>query len=166
SSFGITLSGGEPLMQPAAAFALLEEFGGREGDTCIETCGFCSPEIFGELRRRCRFVYMDLKLADDEEHKKYTGRSNRPIIENLAQLRGSGADYMLRVPLVPGITDTDENLRGLSRLAGSSPVELLEYNTLAGAKYEGVGRKYSLGKGRSRSAEEAAAFFEEPVIRR
>ena len=68
--------------------------------------------------------------------------------------------------LVPGITDTDENLRGLSRLAGSSPVELLEYNPLAGAKYEGVGRKYSLGKGRSRSAEEAAAVFEEPVIRR
>ena len=165
-SFGITLSGGEPLLQPAFALGLLREFGGRDGDTCIETCGYAPPEIFDRVTDSCRFVYMDLKLADPDMHRRYTGRDNALILANLRSLQQRGRGYVLRIPLIPGITDTGANLAGLSRIAGSSPVELLEYNTLAGAKYAGTGRTYALGTEKGLSPEKAAELFRNPVMRR
>ena len=93
---------------------------------------------------RVEFVMMDIKLADPAMHREYCGVDNRIILENFGRLRASGKEYVIRVPLIPDITDTHENLSAIAALVGDSPVELLPYNTFAGAKYEGVGRVYTL----------------------
>ena len=85
---------------------------------------------------------MDLKLADREQHKKYTGVYNDVILKNLQYLQQSGREHI--IPLIPKITDTKQNLLAAAELAGDSQVELLRYNRAAGAKYETVGEKYTL----------------------
>ena len=86
---------------------------------------------------------MDLKIMDEETHKKYTGVSNREILENARWLKGSGIPFVFRTPLIPGITDTEENLAAIADFAEDARVELLPYNTLAAAKYASVHRTYS-----------------------
>ena len=111
--------------------------------TAIETSGYAKSEDFQKVVNLCDFVYMNIKLADSEEHKKYTGVYNDKILANLEILKSSGKDFLLRTPLIPGITDTDENLAAIARLADGAPVELLPYNNLAPAKYPSVGREYT-----------------------
>ena len=130
---GVTFSGGEPLLQWEF---LLEVLKLLEGIPCaIETSGYASEEVFRKLISRRSLVYMDLKLADDELHRKYTGVSNGPILRNLEVLRASGIPCVIRTPLIPGITDTPENLAAIENLVGDLPWEKLPYNSMAGAKY-------------------------------
>lgn len=138
---GVTLSGGEPLMQPEFALELIAEL--KPLHIAIETSGYADPEVFRAVISECDLVMMDLKLADRDEHKKYTGVYNDKILKNLEILKSSGKRFILRTPLIPGITDTDGNLAGIARLAGGAEVELLPYNNLAPAKYPSVGRKYT-----------------------
>lgn len=140
SGGGVTLSGGEPLFQPEFTRELLN---GLAVHKAIETCGFAAPQLFREIIPLCDYVMMDVKLADPAAHRHYTGQDNAPILRNLRFLQACGVPYLLRVPLIPGITDTAENLAGISELAGDSPVELLPYNKMAGAKYPWVGKKFT-----------------------
>jgi pyruvate formate lyase activating enzyme len=87
-------------------------------------------------------IYMDLKLADPERHKEYTGVDNASILRNLEYLRGKNA--VIRTPLIPGITDTEENLAAIKKLVGYLPHELLPYNEMADAKYGMLGMEYPL----------------------
>lgn len=144
SGGGVTISGGEPSMQTEFAAELLEILGRHGIHRAIETCGFTSKENFKLLLERLDYIMMDIKLADPEQHKKWCGVDNKPILENFELLRASGKPYLIRVPLIPDITDTDENLKAISEIVGDSNVELLGYNSFAGAKYEGVGRVYTL----------------------
>lgn len=141
SGGGVTLSGGEVLMQPDFAVELIEAL--KPLHILIETCGYAKPEDFRRVASLCDTVYIDVKLADREQHKKYTGVYNDLILENLEWLKKSGIDFKIRTPLIPDITDTDENLAGIAEIAGGAPVELLPYNRLAGAKYSGVGKKFT-----------------------
>ena len=140
---GITLSGGEPLLQWEFSLALLEAQEGKVHRT-IETSGYGSREVFDRVIGQCDFVYMDLKLADPQLHRLHTGVDNGRILENARALQESGKAHCFRTPLIPGITDTRENLEALAAIAGSSPVELLPYNKLAPAKYPSVGRVFPL----------------------
>ena len=92
-------------------------------------------------------MLFDVKMADPLMHKKYTGADNRQILGNLDILRRSGKDFVVRVPLIPGVNDTRENMEATSRLIagaeGLKRVELLRYHKTAGAKYPMVGLKYS-----------------------
>ena len=140
---GVTLSGGEPLLQPQFAMALadcLQEHGIR---TALQTSGFAGGDTFAAVLAHIDFVLFDLKLADDGEHRRYTGVCNAPIHRNLAYLKQSGKPHVIRIPLIPGITDTEENLSSLAALAGESPVELMPYNPYAGAKYPNVGKGFT-----------------------
>ena len=142
SGGGVTFSGGEPLMQ---ADFLLEMLGilQREGiHTAVETSGYAPRDVFSAVARSASMVYMDLKLADPAAHRRFTGVDNRLILENAAYLRACGTAHCFRTPLIPRITDTEENLAALAAVAGSSPWEKLPYNTLAGAKYPMLGRVY------------------------
>ncbi|MBO5883905.1 MAG: glycyl-radical enzyme activating protein [Clostridia bacterium] len=139
---GITLSGGEPLLQAEFAYELLSLLEGRV-HRCIETSGYADKETFRKVIEKCDFVIMDIKLFDSDEHKKYTGVGNEKILENARFLKGTNKPHMFRVPLIPGITDTDENLRAIAEFVGEDRVELMSYNKLAPAKYESVGRKYT-----------------------
>ena len=126
------------LSPPSLAFLII-----KPGIIIKNRTPFSDAEVFRKVISECDFVMMDLKLADREEHKKFTGVYNDKILANLEILKSSGKEFLLRTPLIPGITDTDENLTGIARLANGSPVELLPYNNLAPAKYPSVGREYT-----------------------
>ena len=140
---GVTLSGGEPLMQAEFCVELLTILKGKIS-TAIETSGYADTKIFQEVISLCDFVYMDIKLADTEEHKKYTGVDNQKILTNAKWLKESGIPHTFRTPLVPDITDTEENLSAIKAIVGYSPWEKLAYNPLAPAKYASVGREFKL----------------------
>lgn len=138
---GITFSGGEPLMQGEALLSLLEN---THLHTAMETCGYADPTLFRSVVSALDYVMFDLKLADDQAHRQYTGVSNRLILENLTQLRQSGKPFVLRTPLIPGITDTPQNLQALAAIVGDDPWEKLPYNPLTPTKYDRIGKPYSL----------------------
>lgn len=139
---GFTFSGGEPLAQPQFLLELIEEL--KDYHLCIETSGFADSEIFKKVIEKLDLVIMDIKLADSQEHKKYTGVSNEQIIKNFEILKSSGKPYIIRTPLIPNITDTKENLSAIKELIGESIWEKLPYNTMAGAKYKMLGIDYTL----------------------
>lgn len=139
---GITFSGGEPLMQPEF---LLELCAGLSGiHKALQTSGYASPAIFRAAVDAVDYVMLDLKLFDEAEHLKQTGVSNRLILENFEYLRQSGKEFLIRTPLIPGITDTPENLSALSELIGNDPWERLDNNPFAGAKYAMLGLRFPL----------------------
>ena len=88
----------------------------------------------------------DIKLMDESLHKKYTGASNELILKNLGNLRASGKPFVLRTPLIPGITDTKENLEQIEKIVSSDNWEKLSYNTLTPIKYNRIGETYLLGE--------------------
>ena len=106
----------------------------------------------------------DIKLLDREQHKKYTGVYNDNILENITYRKESGKEYIFRIPLIPDITDTEEKLKAISELVGDSPVELLPYNNLAGAKYEMLDMEYSLGSDGNRDAD-FTKYFKNATMR-
>lgn len=142
---GVTLSGGEPLMQADFCVELLERLKGQI-HTAIETSGYADSADFRRVVSLCDFVYMDVKLADCALHKQYTGVSNEKILENAAWLKQSGIAHCFRTPLIPNITDTEKNLCAIQEIVGDSRWEKLSYNPLAGAKYASVGLEFKLEK--------------------
>ncbi len=142
SGGGVTLSGGEVTAQQAFAEAVLEGCRAAGIATAIETCGACSWDMLERLSSRTNLVLFDLKLIDDTKHRYWTGASNAMILRNAAALAGTGTPTQVRIPLIPGITDADENLRGLFRFAagvGLKQVALMPYNPSTAAKYEWLG---------------------------
>lgn len=139
---GVSFSGGEPLLQHKFVGEVLNGLDGKI-HRAIETSGYADSEIFEKIISKCDFVYMDLKLFDNQEHKKYCGVGNEKILKNAEILKKSGVEYIFRIPLVPCITDTEENLRSLAEFVDESPVELLPYNRLAPAKYKNAGREFT-----------------------
>jgi pyruvate formate lyase activating enzyme len=126
--------------------------------TAIETCGASSWERLERLLDYTDLVLYDLKLMDEEEHRRWTGASNRQILRNAAQL--AGRNVQVRVPLIPGITDTEENLRGIFsfiRDVGLTSLALLPYNPSADAKYEWLGLTYEI-RGEPQSLELLESF--------
>jgi pyruvate formate lyase activating enzyme len=141
---GFTVSGGEPTGQPEFLLELLGLL--RGSHRAIETCGYCSREVFSGMLGEIDLVMMDLKIIDSDLHRRYTGMDNAPILENLEILKGSGKPFIVRIPLIPGVNDTEANLRAAAeRLAGSANLlktELLPYHKTAGAKYSMIGMEY------------------------
>ncbi len=140
---GITLSGGEPLMQADFAVALLQELKGK-AHCAIETSGYAKEEDFIRVISLCDFVYMDIKLMDAALHKQYTGVDNARILRNATLLMQSNTPHTFRTPLIPHITDTEQNLAQIENFIQGHAWEKLPYNTLAGAKYASVGKKFNL----------------------
>ena len=139
---GFTFSGGEPLAQPKFLLELAEEL--KNYHLCVETSGFCDSEIFKAVIDKLYFVFMDIKLANSELHKKYTGVGNELILKNYKILVASQKPYVIRTPLIPGITDTKDNLDKIGRIVDGGKWEKITYNPLAAAKYEMLGLKYTL----------------------
>ena len=154
SGGGITLTGGEVTLQPEFALAVLRGCRAQGIHTAIETCGACPWPTLERLLAYTDLVLYDLKLMDDAAHRHWAGASNRLILENAARL--AGRKVQVRVPLIPGITDTEGNLRAIYAFmhdVGLSEVTLLPYNEAAGAKYQWLDRSYPLdGKRQSPGA--------------
>ncbi|MBO5231240.1 MAG: glycyl-radical enzyme activating protein [Clostridia bacterium] len=139
---GITISGGEPLMQPDFVLELAEKLSGVH--KAIQTSGFATEEVYQKVIGKFDYIMQDIKLVDSELHKKYTGVDNEVILRNIQWLKNSGKEHIFRMPLIPGITDTPENKATAIEIVGENNIEFLDYNPLTGAKYEMLGMKYEL----------------------
>ena len=143
---GVTLSGGEPAMQMSFIGYFLKTLKEENIDTAIETCGFFNYEHFrSQVLPFLDLIYFDIKLISDSESRRYTGRSNRLIIENLSRLiKESNIPIIPRIPLIPKITNTFENLRGIAeflKMNGVSNCSLMPYNPLWVDKLKRFGLK-------------------------
>ncbi|NLS77497.1 MAG: radical SAM protein [Chloroflexi bacterium] len=141
---GITFSGGEPLLQ--APF-LAEVIGRLAGiHVLLDTSGCASEADFRMVAERSDMVYYDLKLMDRQAHRREAGVDNAPILHNLQVLATLAIPFVVRVPLVPGVTDTEANLAAIGAavqgLPGLVGVDLLPYNKAAGGKYRAVGMDF------------------------
>jgi pyruvate formate lyase activating enzyme len=145
SGGGVTLSGGECTFFPDYLEILLKRLKERNVSVVLQTCGHFSYHIFAtRLLPHIDMVYFDIKFLDGETHKKFTGRSNRLILENFVRLVKLAPDRVhTRVPLVPGVTATEENLTAIFRFlrdCGMGSPKLLPYNPLGIDKYLPLGR--------------------------
>lgn len=149
SGGGVTFSGGEPLLQHLFLNEALSECKNRGIRTALDTSGYASERVLSSVIDLVDVILYDLKLADEEEHRKYTGVSNKPIKENLRMLTdsGRGRDIILRFPVIPGITDTKKNVDALaefiSTLKGIDAIDLLPFHDVS-EKYHGLGIEYQM----------------------
>ncbi len=129
---GVTLSGGEPCLFPAFAGRLAAGLRARGIHVLLETCGHFGWAAFARhLLPYLDQVFFDLKIADPAAHRAHCGRDNALILANLARLVQAGVAVLPRTPLVPGLTDGDDNLRALAahvRAVGLGRMALLPYN--------------------------------------
>jgi pyruvate formate lyase activating enzyme len=142
SNGGITVSGGEPLMQASFTRDLLCVCRENGIATCIETCGFTEWKIMKSVMEHVDLTLYDVKHMDSEKHKKYTGVNNERILDNLIKLSNEmRVPVIARTPIIPGYNDSDENIHAMGKfLAEKIPtcveVNLLPYHRLGESKTE------------------------------
>jgi pyruvate formate lyase activating enzyme len=144
---GLTLTGGEPTMQPRMAEAILRLAKADTISTAMETCGHTQWFVLEQLLPYLDHILFDLKHVDDELHRVYTGVGNDLILSNLRRLAALDAPLAIRVPLIPGFNASAESVGAIARfVSGLSSsikgVDLLPYHALGKAKYKALGRAY------------------------
>ena len=142
---GVTFSGGEPTAQGEFLLACLQLLEGKT-HRAIQTCGYCPNEQFAAILPHCDHVLYDLKLMDPALHLRYCGASNQLILENYRTLIASGIDFTTRIPLIPTVNDTEQNILETAVFLQACDVhyvEILPYHALTGSKYALVGRQYT-----------------------
>jgi pyruvate formate lyase activating enzyme len=144
SGGGVTLSGGEPLVQHRFAKAFLSICKENYVHTAIESCLHVSTEIMATVLPLVDTVIADLKIMDDRQHRRFTGVSNALIRKNMAILLQSDQDMLVRMPLIPGVNDDTTNLAALGTFLQShrqgARLEVLPYHRLGESKYQRLGR--------------------------
>lgn len=144
SGGGVTFSGGEPLVQHGFLAEALAACRQRGIHTALDTTGYAPREVLMGLTPEVDLFLYDLKLMDDDRHRRCTGVSNRLILENLAWVAAHGRALVVRVPLVPGLTDDEANLRAaadfLARRARPQRVDVLPFHRLHHDKFRRLGR--------------------------
>ena len=148
SGGGLTLSGGEPTLQPDFCEAILRRCRAEDIHTAVETCGLAHWEVFERLAPHvCLWLY-DVKVVDSEKHRELTGAPNDMILTNVRKLCERGAKLLVRLPLVPGMNDSAEDLRALAafleEIKPSEGVEILPYHQLGKGKYERLRKPYAM----------------------
>jgi pyruvate formate lyase activating enzyme len=154
SDGGVTLSGGEPTYQADFTEALLRSLKEQGISTALDTCGLTSPRIFDRLLPYTDLILFDLKLLDPGMHRKFTHVTNQQILENLAHIRKTiqqhpqRIELWIRTPLIPGATDTEENLSAIGhylaeQMEGTvSRWELCAFNNLCRDQYTRLGLEW------------------------
>jgi pyruvate formate lyase activating enzyme len=150
SGGGLTLSGGEPAAQPLFARELLRRYKSEEYGlhTALETCGYAPWEDLVRILELTDLVLYDLKIMDPLAHERATGVDNRLILENARRIAALGKSLVIRLPLIPGYTDSGENVAAVAAYAGQLPgveeIHLLPYHRLGEPKYRRLERPYAL----------------------
>jgi pyruvate formate lyase activating enzyme len=144
---GLTISGGEPLLQPEFAASLLMAAKENSVRTAVDTAGNVPFSSFERIRNHTDLFLYDMKCMDESAHLRVTGVSNALILENLKKLSHCAAKILVRIPVIPGLNDNEENMTAsaafLSDLEGVIGVELLRFHKLGGGKYESLGLHYA-----------------------
>ena len=148
SGGGVTFTGGEPMAQVEFLKEVLVACREQHIDATVDTSGYTSWENLCSIVPLVDLFLYDLKLMDETRHIKYTSVSNMLIINNLRKLAEMGAHIIVRIPLIPGINDDDENIRligsTLVRLPSLVGAEVMPYHDIGTAKYQALGMKYKL----------------------
>lgn len=147
SEGGVTLSGGEPVMQPEFSVAFLRRCQGSGLHTAMETCGYVPWEVMERMLPHLDLVLYDLKHADSVMHERLVGAPNELILENARRIAATSVDLVVRVPVIPGHNDSEENMRAIAAFAAGIGVRcanLLPYHNFGAAKYNRLDLEYKL----------------------
>jgi len=155
SSGGITLSGGEPALQSGFVASLFKRLKAEGIHTALDTCGMCSETQLKEILPYADLVLFDLKEIDPDRHKVFTGASNTVILNNLKFINDRIKNELrpktlwIRTPIIPGRTDTHENILGIAYFLSENSIEfsrweLCSFNNLCNGKYERLGKVWDL----------------------
>lgn len=143
SGGGVTFSGGEPLSQPEFLEATAKACTDRDIHTALDTSGYAPAEVTKRLFPCFRLVLFDLKVMDEKRHKQFTGVSNGIILENIKRLDSMQIPFRVRIPVIPGMTDDDHNIRQIIQfvqgLRHPEGIDLLPFHRIAEGKYEKMG---------------------------
>jgi pyruvate formate lyase activating enzyme len=151
SGGGVTISGGEPLLQPQFVCDLFEKCRRAGIHTCMETSGYAGESALRQVLPYTDYVLYDLKHMNSEKHRQYTGKPNGLILSNAKIVAASGVETLFRMPLIPGINDDLQNINEtadfLHRLGNNAlSIELMPYHRLGKGKYEALDRQYPLSE--------------------
>lgn len=148
SGGGVTVSGGEPLVQAPFVIELLRLLRAEGVHTALDTCGFAPWPNLRDAAELADLVLYDVKLLDAGRHETATGVSNGLILDNLRALAGMHSDVWVRVPVIPGVNDDDANVRATAEFLRSIPslrrIDLLPYHPSGEAKFVRLGKRYAL----------------------
>lgn len=149
SGGGLTLSGGESLLQPEFAKALLQAAKEAGINTAMESMGFAKYETIDSILDYLDVYLMDIKHMNPRKHEQYTGRENTLMLENAKKIAESKkTQLVIRVPVIPTFNDTNEEILDIARYADSLPgverIHLLPYHSFGRGKYEGLNRDYPM----------------------
>ncbi len=162
SGGGVTLSGGDPIVQADFAEAVLGACRARGLHTALDTAGMSQSGVLDRLAAKADLVLYDLKCMDETRHRAFTGASNAPILDNLKRLAGAGTEVWVRIPLVGGVNDDEDNVRRtialLLSLKTIQRVGLLPYHSGGVEKARRIGKESQFRKFESPSEERIAAI--------
>lgn len=149
SGGGVTFSGGEALFQAAFLRELVEGCWAAGLSMVLETCGYWSWAAVRDILSRMDQVFFDIKHMNPAIHRQMTGVDNELVLENATRIAREGIPLVIRMPLIPTINDSVENLAATAafvseKLGGAASVEVLPYHTLGKGKYPAIGLEYSL----------------------
>ena len=149
SGGGVTVSGGEPLLQPAFVRELFELCRQERINTCVETCGCVDPEGLLEIIPVTDHFLFDLKQMAPEAHRKHTGQSNSKILKNAALLIKHGANVLFRQPLIPGVNNSIENIKATARFLtnlgrSAARLEIMPFHRMGQSKYRALDMLYRM----------------------
>lgn len=147
SGGGATFSGGESLLQIEFLDSILTACKSKGIHTALDTSGYAPWEAIVRIVDKVDLFLYDIKLMDEEKHKKYTGVSNKPILQNLKKLAAGNSNVWIRLPIIPGVNDDEENIEKTGAFISSlnlRDVFLLPYHTIAMDKYTRLGKIYQL----------------------
>ncbi|TYB30264.1 MAG: glycyl-radical enzyme activating protein [Candidatus Mcinerneyibacterium aminivorans] len=153
SGGGVTFSGGEPLMQPEFLHDILKSCKKIHINTAVDTSGYTDFSNFEEIADLTDLFLYDLKVIDDDKHKKYTGVSNKIILDNLEKLGQIHENIIVRIPVLPGINTAENDLKdfyAVLRDTGVKEINLLPYHKIGKDKFKRLKKEYR------------ADFLEEP----
>jgi pyruvate formate lyase activating enzyme len=162
SGGGVTISGGEPMLQPEFTQQTLSLFNQAGIHTALDTNLSISWKQYERVLPFTDLILADLKIMNQELHKKWTGQSNRVILENLKKLDTTGISFFIRTPLVPGVNDREDEIQAIAEFAASlknlKKYELLPYHSMANCKYINLNLENPMGHTQDLSKEKLEYF--------
>jgi pyruvate formate lyase activating enzyme len=148
SGGGVTLSGGEPTAQPVFTLNILKALKEENIHTALDTCGYSEKKSLKRLLQYTDLVLYDLKHMDSELHKYLTGHRNEVILSNLRYVSEEPIELWIRLPLIPGVNDDNDNIEKtmefIKSLEKYDSIDILPYHRLGVSKYQAIQRKYEL----------------------
>lgn len=161
SGGGVTLSGGEAMMQADFAVELLQALKEKNIHTAIETTGFAPPEIFARVIKHLDLILFDIKHWDENYHKKKTGVSNVPILKNMKFAIDEGKEVLPRMPVIPDYNNSLDDAKNFVRRlneVGAKKIQLLPFHQFGENKYKLLGRNYEFDNVKALHAEDLSDF--------